>query len=586
MRIATISITGGLVVGLASLSCVEVPSGDECERACSLASRCGLLPSALGGSIGSGRFANEDDCVARCEASNAGDKAVQGLLGVLASGDNDVMEDLPLCSPEGIGGCEELVEILEETPETSELEVTTSLQVSMVSAISHASNFAPERWCCFSFDSELLGDGDGDEGKPDMVDPDLDRTEVAAVYEIITSTFQCFEDLDGVFLEYTDAINAPPEDPPPAEVITEACSMLAERWFPAEAMMLMPQDEPDLGADPCYFARMSTVIEQTGADQIKASCSADALRQLEMDLRRIRLEWHLGKDDPDDLLVVGGQVKDAVTMRHDLELEIRSEITRPGGFVVEVCEELDQELGPGEGDACSLIDLTAVDPDACDFGPPCSEADCLLDSPGCDRTLCDADISPPGRDCGFFGIETVTLGYRTDEGVEVLGDPLDGCVSRSEVSTIFPEVKVGTITPIAIVSGTLPTSFLPPDAASSGDGTFEWFVEGDPRWISAGDARVQIPSPLLEHNIYRYENPLEYLGWVLPRVPQGRGCDDQPLLCETLGNDNCDDGIDNDGDGFTDGASPWCDELFFELVERCVVTEPGRPPYMGCRDEQ
>lgn len=580
MSTAARGIFGGLAAGLALVACVGgAPSSAECERACSLASRCGLLPSALGGTVGEGSEANEADCVERCLASDTRDGAVAGLLDVLGSGDDDVAEMLPLCSGAGRNGCEEVIELLEETPRTSELEVITTLEVSMVSAISHASNFSPERWCCFGYLGEL-GDDEGDEGYVDPDEPGQGRSEVAAVYGVISSTFTCLDTIEDRLEAAAVTIDEPHPDPGAIEM---ECTGVSELWHPMEATMPRPGELPDLDADPCFYARRSHTLQRLDADASVRSCDAAAFRDLAMGIRQVRKDWHLDEgDEEDDLLLVGGVLRPLPDLQRNLEEVIRDEITRPGGFVSDVCKELDDEAG---GDGCEGIDVAALDPVACLQGPPCSKADCLLESPGCDRTLCDADVSPPGRDCGFFGIETVTLGYRTEEGVEVLGEPIGGCTERSEVTTVFEHVKVGNVVPIAVVSGTLPTSFLPPDDLDADDGTFEWFVEGTERWVSAGDAKIQLPSPLLEHTINRYENPLELLGWVLPRVPRGRACDDQPLLCESVSNGNCDDGIDNDGDGFTDGASPWCDELFDALVDLCVVTEPGRPPVAGCRDE-
>lgn len=562
-------VLGGVAAAVVLLACVgKAPSESDCERACSLAGRCGLLPSALGGVTREGIAANEDDCVARCLASDGGSRQVIGLLDVLAGDDADITEPIPLCTPTGTAACEELVEVLEDEPSTSELRVTTSLTVAMVSGVTHVNYFGPEAWCCFTYDREL-GSEAGEQGtRVDPSDATEPRSEVTAVHEMFAPTYDCFDRLE---TELERAGGAPGE-PAPREV----CDQVLAVWGQGNTE---PGAAPDLQADPCVFARKSARVRGLGIPEVATACTQDGLDSLLMEIRGTRIDWNL---EPGGVLITDeGVTRGAAEVEARLEEMILDELTRPDALLEEVCAELDDEAG---GSACDAAD-SPPDPRACTVGPPCSEADCLAESPGCDPTLCDAEVSPPGRDCSFFGIETVKLGYRTDEGIEVLGEPITSCATQASVETRFEGVKVGTVVPIALVEGTLPGPFLVDDAPSAGDGSFSWYLEGDPRWIAAGQARLQLPSPRLEFTEYRYENPLQLLGWTPPRVPKGQGCDEQPLQCESLGNDNCDDGIDNDGDGFIDGAGPWCDALFFDLIERCVVTEPGKQPVVGCRDE-
>jgi hypothetical protein len=272
-----------------------------------------------------------------------------------------------------------------------------------------------------------------------------------------------------------------------------------------------------------------------------------------------------------------GDFRELEDVRTQLQEELHTRLAHSGAPLGHSCEDL---IGTHEAAGCETLDREPLAaPAACAGGPACSPADCLAESPPCDTTLCDAQRSPPGRDCGELGVTEVRLGYRTAQGLEVLGDPIDGCEALTEVATTFERVKVGPLVPVAVVSGALPT-FLSHDATS---GTFSWIVIGDPQWVTAGAAELEVPSPLLQYKEHLLENPLEALGWVARRLPVGKPCDLEPAQCEGYFNDNCDNGIDDDADGVVDEDSAWCDALLRTLVERCVLDEPGRGPHQSCR---
>lgn len=545
-------ITAGLVAG-GVLSCMQtIPDEDECEAVCAIARRCGLLPSALGGSPDHNQKANEDDCIARCRASDAGARQVKGLIGVLASPELDALDTL--CRPNGARACEELIEELDSNPTTSELSVTATLTVRMTSAVSHATHFSAESWCCFDYDYDIYenpedANGDG-------------TNEVEAVHDMFQPTHDCVDALIAHFESAEEAIEGlMPDEPLPPGVCDPP------------AVWIVPE-HPDPRRD-CYFAYLSQHFEQLDIAGTRTECSIDRIRNLASDLRATRRDWGL---EPGGILFDdGGKVRTAAEIQVALEEEIREEINRPMGFLENACEELREELGE---DACATIERGGLlDPDDCSGGPVCSEADCISESSDCNRALCDTNISPPSRDCGFFGVTSIRLGFRTNSGAEIFGDPITDCTARPEVTSTFEGVKIGRITPVAVVSGDLgPT--ITPEGDTVADGSFSWYIEGNPRWVSAGRTELELASPLLEFLEYQYENPLEFLNWMPRRLPIGQACDNQPDLCETHFNDNCDDGIDNDGDGVGDGASPWCNRLLGELVDRCVVSEPGRslPP--------
>jgi hypothetical protein len=170
-----------LGVGLLAPSCTDIPSAASCERACAVASRCGMLPSALGGAVGDSRAHNEQSCVERCIASKAGDPQVVGLLARL--GDREHLPDDALCSMEGTRACEELIRELEDDPDTSELEVTTTLTIRMVNLVSYVTSDSLGSWCCFDHRYDLDGVGNG-------VD------ELDAVRDMFEPTRACLEGLE------------------------------------------------------------------------------------------------------------------------------------------------------------------------------------------------------------------------------------------------------------------------------------------------------------------------------------------------------------------------------------------------------
>ncbi|MCA9704843.1 MAG: hypothetical protein KDK70_03205 [Myxococcales bacterium] len=567
-----LAVALGVTAGLTLLACLDItPVDQRCVDACATARRCGLLPSALGGRVGASQAANEADCVARCLASDGRTAEVEGLLQVLGNADDYGTDSL--CQPGGVASCEELIEDLAAEPTTNELEVTTRLTVRMASAVSFVADNSIEDWCCFDYDFDFdQGDGlDELDAVDDMFQPTL---------ACLTTVRQKVECLIPLLDPMADPMGTPVPCPLESGEMSDdpmtVCGDLAKYWMPMPEMAEGPM-EPDPSTDPCLFARMSTRLQELDVSDATITCDFETMQALRMELLEVTDDWNL---QVGGLLVdEDGAIRALEDIRTRVEGRIRDELTRPLGFLEEACEELFEELG---ADACETLDRQTPPPRDCPGGPVCTPADCLAESPECDASRCLGELSPPSQDCGFFGIDEIKLGYKTNEGLEIFGEPVVGCTTRGEISTVIEGVGVGVIKPVAVVSGRLTAST---DDGSS-DGAFSWTVEGSPRWVSAGEAEAEVPSPLVGQLQLHLTNPLEFLGWVPARLPTGLACDNQPDLCEGLFNDNCDDGRDNDGDGVTDLDSAWCDELMLELVDRCVVTIPGEQAPMACRSDE
>jgi hypothetical protein len=556
-----------LGAGLLAPSCTVTPATDDCERACAVASRCGLLPSALGGAVDEPRAHNEASCVARCVASEADDPQVTDLLARL--GEEGELPDDQLCSMQGLKACDTLIDALERAPD-SELEITTMLTVRMVNLVSQVAAESLDSWCCFDHRYDLDGIGDG-------VD------ELDEVYDMFEPTYVCAESLrtavsaaaSAAAMSETLDPMAPDFEQQQLEAMMEVqtqCMTILDLWRER-----MPSELPD-ASDVCTYARQSTSFGTLPIPRDAEECLSQggmAFVTLVEQIERLELRMHL---EAGGLLIdEGGALRELEDVRAQLQDKLHDVLAHPGAPLENACRAY---IGTADVSGCETLDRDALaQPVECEVGPACSPADCLDESPACNATLCDAQRSPPGRDCGELGVTEVRLGYRNAQGLEVLGDPLDGCEALTEVTTTFEHVKVGRLVPIAVVSGTLPT-FLSHEATSR---PFSWIVLGESQWVTAGAAELEVPSPLLSWKEDMLENPLEALDWVPRRLPVGKPCDLEPAQCEGYFSDNCDNGIDDDSDGLVDDDSAWCDELMRTLVERCVVSEPGRERPEACR---
>lgn len=538
----TLALLGPLAVAaVMAPSCTVTPTAEACEQACAVASRCGLLPSALGGAVDEPAVHNERSCVSRCLASESDDPQVAGLLARLGEAREDLPDDV-LCDSDSAEACKTLMMGLEHEPDTSALEVTTTLTVRMVNLVSHVTTDSLGSWCCFDHRHDFGVASDTDE--------------LAAVHDLFQPTYECLASMKQAALESTPETSA------------AACTSIVGLWQAPP-----PAEAGDPATDPCTYARQIAHVSTLGLPASADDCAAIdevGLAQLGIELQDLMVRWYL---EPGGVLVdSSGTVRPLEDVRAAFLTEAHDRLAHPGAPLERACS---QALGSDDAAACDTLDRQALaNPAACESGPPCSEADCLAESPNCDDTLCDLERTPPGRDCGELGVTEVRLGYRDSHGLEVLGDPIVGCEALTEIATTFEHVKVGPLTPFAAVSGGLP-SFLTESSASH---PYSWVMSGETRWVTAGTAELEVPSPLVEWLEHTLQDPLEALGWLPRRLPVGKACDLEPGQCEGYFSDNCDNGIDDDGDGYTDEESPWCNGLMRELAERCVVVEPGRKP--------
>lgn len=563
---------GGLaLLGLAAApSCATLPAAESCEAACAVARRCGLLPSALGGTVGEPADHKEQSCVTRCVASEADDPQVASLLALLGGthehdGVPVAAADLPLallCDPAGADTCRSIIEQLEHDPDTSELEITTTLTVRMTNLVSHATSESLSSWCCFEYARDLDDTGDG-------VD------ELAAVYDMFQPTHTCLAQLQQAAAAVHESLMTPEQE----DEAMARCTEMVARWRDPPP----DEDPPGADADPCTYARGSSRLRGLPLPTTEAACELAALdpqtfATLSSELERVLTDWSLAPDGP--LIDDAGVVRAVEEIRPALQARIRDELSGPGRLLERACADL---FASNDATGCEALDLDVLaEPRPCASGPDCSAADCLAASPACDVSLCDAERSPPGRECGLLGVTEVRLGYRDTKGLEVLGEPITGCEALTSVASTFEGVKVGHLVPVAVVSGTLPSFLFPDDTLTASDGPFSWVVKGDGRWVTAGAAELEVPSFLVARAEALLENPLEALRWVTQRFPAGKACDTEPEQCEGWFNDNCDNGLDDDGDGVSDRVSAWCDDMFRELALRCVVTPPGSGPAPGC----
>ena len=212
--------------------------------------------------------------------------------------------------------------------------------------------------------------------------------------------------------------------------------------------------------DPCFFARQSSQIGALRIEDTLSECAVEGIRNLYSGMNMIRENWGLveGPEQTDDqgltegLFDESGTVHSAEDITTWIQAEIRDEISRPMGFLENTCDEFFDEMG---GDACDTIVRGELDPMTAAAAPFAVKPIASTPRSECNRALCDADVSPPSRDCAFLGVTSIRLGYRTDKGVETFGEPFNDCADRADVASTFEGVKVGQITPIAVVFGSL-----------------------------------------------------------------------------------------------------------------------------------
>jgi hypothetical protein len=530
----------GLALGFASLgtggvlACLSLPTESECAATCATARGCGLLPSALGGS-------NEDsldvalaECEQRCSSTiTAPDSPFASLLARLAS-----VESPSLCTLAGQDECAALIDEIQGSSDYGGLQLGTALTMIMADVHSYVPAFEPEIWCTSNF---------------------FDAASVALTQELAIPTKACFDLLQGA---------------------TECAT--------AQAAMA------DTSADaPCRYVQVSQVAALTGLLIDINTCldeDPSALVIVQEIVSDLAEDWGL---DERGVLISDGVVEPDLEV---LELKLNKwadrELRGDNGIFSDACLVYEEGLGAtttgASGSACDGASVCSEG--ECAAPPLCRDLDCEGDVLKCDNTMCENTLNGPSRDCGLLGIQTIRLGYLSD-GVRVLDSEATslGCDGGTGTAT-FTNVALTDVKPIAIVTGTLPDYLVPVgggDVAkeSENTGEYTWQVEGEERWTQAGTSRIFIASPYLTLLVAQYSNPLEMLGWVHVRLPPAEGCIAQTHLCETFFNNNCDDGLDNDGNGLVDRQDPWCDPLFNELAKACVVTHQGLEKSPECASE-
>ncbi|MCB9753566.1 MAG: hypothetical protein H6713_26790 [Myxococcales bacterium] len=542
---AALALTTGAAVGLLSLgagltlgACLSFPTDKQCKRACVTARGCGLLPSALGGSNTDTIDEAQTECELRCQSTLLDEGSqLSNLLTLLES-----IESASLCTETGREACAALNDSIASDAALAGVQVTSELTIVMADVRSYVAAFAAGEWCTSSY---------------------FGAEATAVMYAIAAPSKACLDAME----------------------TASDCATIQGL-----------HDDPAEDAD-CRFVRRSQVAALAGLRAEVDGClddqpqSIESIREIIADLK---IDWELGSEG---MLIIDGAVdSDLENLQVALNERADRELRGIDGVLRDVCEayELEQGsagtgTGTSTGTGTGTGTGTAEDGEllSCNEAPLCRDLDCETDVIHCDPALCDISINGPSRDCGLLGIDSIQLGYESG-GVRVLSFEESGlgCDDATATQT-FGAVPLAEMSPIATISGTLPQYLIPVNAEPTDDNFdddrgYSWHVEGQRRWTRAGTSRLVIPSPLLRFLEARYSNPLEMLGWVNTRLPESEACNEQLQQCEAYFNNNCDDGLDNDENGLTDREEPWCDALFNELADVCLVAHQALKPNPNC----
>lgn len=235
-------------------------------------------------------------------------------------------------------------------------------------------------------------------------------------------------------------------------------------------------------------------------------------------------------------------------------------------FQPELCDQLPPDLSIAQEDIDSIC---AGDDDPCHPGAPgvttghrlalCSGDACHggVNYYNCDARLCT--LSPaPSIDCADFGVESVQFGYFDLSSTLHLDETTYSCAEAGE-GQVVPGVDTRVIYPVALFRGHITSHMVTLLGAPSTAVGREYCWLSHPShpletgWlIQTGSTLVPVPSPSsaeLASNIYA--DPSLF--------PRGCNCLIGNIGCEDPDfNENCDNELDDDGDGLVDAEDPGC----------------------------
>ncbi len=542
---------GGLTIGLSLAACPTQTSESVCESLCQGAYICGIIPSALGSQlVDDGAESSIESCTLRCKSSKSSNEEFTEIIKCLEKYVKPPKEP-NLCTPT----CDEMVKCMQTATSTGKIGAealgTSQLTITMVPANFWLSTKDNTSWCPKQFG--------GAPALADIYQNDELPGDVLTALELVRTSYDQLE-----------------------TGLTEAADNPARLTVLDDFATLRYNNEILLPGS--LIPRLRAEIEAGGWEAsglIHGSSPGSCIRD--------EIYWSEQSIFNDESLATLEEVTE----------RLKEEVSGDRSFSVfsngfDICDR-NRDYNDERGAAICEYPL-ATEPTACRSFvlPPCAIDDCDGGLAGCDPLLCFYQQTPPSRACSELGAEIIFLGYER-EGTRYLSEePLD---CDNAVSTVLEDVPIGDVTPIAIVRGSLgidvpgderlvcgstasPPAPAPAQEIRSGQapsgtqrnvedvaaldpfdsvapGDYCWVIYGEPTKAIAGNGDLLVPSPFVEY-LNGAIDPGVRLGIMPPQLPVGCGCVLNPANCENHENGNCNDGIDNDGDGATDYYAPEC----------------------------
>ncbi len=542
----------GLSIGLSLSACpTTLESESTCAELCRGAYICGVLPSALGSNfLGGGANSVIESCTMRCESSKSVDTEIQNIIECLSLY-SEPPQGPNACTPT----CDQMIACMRSEISTGQLGTealgTARLNITMLPANFWLSTKENASWCPEEFD-----------GAPTLADIYQDADLSAEILPILNLVRASYDQLETGLTEAVDN--------------TERLKVLDDfetRRYNNEILLpgsLIPRLRLELEGGGW---EASGLINGAGP----GSCIKDQLYWSELSI--------FGDDDLDSVESIQERLMEEVSGEKSISVF-------SSGF--DICQR-NKGYNDATGSVICEYPISNSDEICKSFVMPlCGIDECNGGIVGCDPLMCFYQQTPPSRACSELGAETIFLGYER-EGTRYLSEEPLEC--DNAVNTVIENVPLGDATPFAVIRGSLDidvpgdepllcgTSATPPAPTPTRDlralggppgtprnaedeftigpfddvkpGEYCWVIYGEPTKIIAGEGDLVVPSPFVEY-LRGAVDPGVRLGLLPPQLPIGCGCLLNPERCESHENGNCNDGIDNDGDGATDYYAPEC----------------------------